>query len=42
MGKGNKPMKNDKAKKKPKKLGAKKLPMSKKNNFGSDSAVGGF
>lgn len=42
MAKGNKPQKNDKAKKKPKKLGVKKLPPSTRSNFGSDSAVGGF
>lgn len=44
MGKGNKPMKNDKKLKKAKKLGVsiKKLPPSTKTNFGGDSAVGGF
>lgn len=36
MSKGNKPQKNDKAKKKPK--SSKKLPKSTKKNFGSDSA----
>jgi len=35
-------MKNDKAKKKAKKLGVKKLPLSTKSNFGSDSATGGY
>lgn len=41
MSKGNKPQKNDKASKKPKKTGSKvkKLPFSTKTNFGSDSAV---
>lgn len=41
MGKGNKPQKDDKASKKPKKLGVsiKKLPPSTRTNFGSDSAV---
>lgn len=39
MSKGNKPTKNDKANKKPKKVKISKLPLSTKNNFGSDSAV---
>lgn len=42
MAKGNKPPKNDKKLKKAKKLGAQKLPLSTKSNFGSDSAVGGY
>lgn len=44
MGKGNKPTKNDKKDKKPKgakALGVKKLPLSTKTNFGSDSSSGG-